>query len=710
MTTTPKTVPDSLKLHIQLAYRALMANGGKRRRGQQIMIGEIAKAVANATHRGEDASSARMLAVQAPTGSGKSYAYGIGVIPVAIAAGLKTIISTATVQLQEQLICKDMVALKSVLPEMNAVLVKGRGRYACPVRLMQAARGEGEGDQTKVREAATALATQFANQTWGGDVDDLPTQPDPQIWHAFTNDRNGCSGKRCSQYGNCPYYSARKQIESANVLVVNHSLLLLDMATGNHILPNTDESVIIIDEAHELPTVALASLQGRSALEEGKRWVIKASRVISALRANSPKGEIGQRCVEISDCLSTLSGCLTEAQMAIQSTGKTTNVRDPERAIRFAMGKLPEWLANVAAQCKDTSAQLMARLQALIGTLNEEGTLSSDKLQEQFVSELGKVLGHLESVVLVWHLMNESQVDGAPVAKWVEIDREKDDLHICASPVGVGQYLHEALWSKCASSIHLSATLTSVGGFTQYLRESGLALCGNVPTLQVESPFDFQRQASICVPKGIANPKNTEQHTADLIDCIKGLLSGQRPGEGALCVFTSWKQLKQVVDAMPHSILDRLLVQGAGLSKREIIARHKAAIDAGQRSAIFGVASFETGVDLPGNYATLVVISKLQFAVPTDPVAQAHKEFLDSVGRSYFDEVVLPHTGRRLAQTTGRLIRSEDDFGQIVIADTRLTSTVYGRAMLKALPNYRLTTEMPITTYQDYVGLQPTPW
>jgi ATP-dependent DNA helicase DinG len=195
----------------------------------------------------------------------------------------------------------------------------------------------------------------------------------------------------------------------------------------------------------------------------------------------------------------------------------------------------------------------------------------------------------------------------------------------------------------------------------------------------------------------------------------------QDEGTGALVLFASWKQLNETHAAMPKDVIDHLLVQGNGMSKREILDRHRAAIDAGKRSAIFGTSSFEQGVDLPGNYLTLVVISKLQFSVPSHPVAQATREFFESKGLSYFDEIVVPQACRRLAQSTGRLIRTETDTGRILVADPRLSNTQYGRSMLKALPAYKLDfdweppnaandSDHALPSSEAWHGIQPQPW
>ncbi len=715
---TSKNVPAEVQATIQSAYRALMSKGGKRRASQQRMIGEIAKTVANAAQYEQERSPHRLLAVQAPTGTGKTYAYGIGAIPVAIAAGLKTIISTGTVNLQEQIMAKDLVELKSAIPELNAVLVKGRGRYACTIRVHEIARGDGLGEDDAMRAVGANLMRDLQSGAWSGDVDDLREQPDPKVWPAFTNDRNGCASRKCSQYQNCPYFAARKAMEAANVFITNHHLLLSDLNAGNFILPKVEHSVVIVDEAHDLPNIALSNLEGRSALEDSQRWVMRAMRVVASIRAMGKSTPLGNQCGDTADRLQSMAASIAEAQLAITSTGKTSEVRDPNRALRFPNGELPQWLAEVANDCKRAAEESQKGIAALIELLSgDECDYLPMPSIEKMLSDLGRVQGRLDGIVAVWHLMSLSNMDGQPVAKWIEIDDAADDLRVCASPVGVGAFLHEVLWSKCAASIHLSATLTTVGGFEPYLIESGLGRTAGCGTLEVDSPFDYQRQASLCVPKGLANPKDPEAHTRDVIKLTVKLLNSQRDGEGSLFLFASWKQLKEVLAAMPEEIRGFILAQGEGISKREMIERHKKIIGAGGKSSLFATQSFEQGVDLQGNLCTTVAVAKLQFAVPTHPVLEARKEYIESQGGSYFDEVVIPETSRRLAQSTGRLIRSETDEGRIIVMDPRLTSTRYGRAMLGSLPGYRMETDFaemhPVASTnpaQPQIGLQPAPW
>jgi ATP-dependent DNA helicase DinG len=209
--------------------------------------------------------------------------------------------------------------------------------------------------------------------------------------------------------------------------------------------------------------------------------------------------------------------------------------------------------------------------------------------------------------------------------------------------------------------------------------------------LAVQSPFDLPQQACLVVPKNVADAKDIKAHTAYLIDSIPEYLCTLMQGEGALVLFSSWSQLRDVRAAMPEWVQNSVLSQEF-MGRSQLLAQHEKTIASGKCSFIFGLSSYEEGVDLRGNSCKLVILAKIPFSVPTDPVSQTQKEHLESQGRSHFDEIVVPHACRRLAQGMGRLIRSETDSGHIVLADGRLTGTRYGRAMLASLPPYRLAT------------------
>lgn len=461
-------------------------------------------------------------------------------------------------------------------------------------------------------------------------------------------------------------------------------------------LPRPADSVLVIDEAHTFPAKALESLANGDTLGDAQQFVMRCGAVVAAVRRADRNGPCGHLAAAAMASLELMAGALSEAQLAIASLGQTTDARDAKRPVRFKGGKLPAWLERAATECRSSSEAAASALQRLMESLQaEEGDDLPPRIRERLLSDVGSAHGRVERIVTVWELMTaEAGPDGA-VAKWIEVTGDSRHIRVCASPIGVGEYLHQALWSKVAASVHLSGTLATVGGMDPYLRESGLGRTPGVRTLAVESPFDHQQQASLVVPHGVSSPKDADQHTHWLAQNLPAMLAAHRAGEGALVLFTSFAQMRAVADAMPEWVKGIVLAQDE-LSKREVIERHTQAVAAGRKSVIFGTSSYEEGVDLPGKLCSLVVVAKLQFAVPNNPVAEELKEQLEAQGRSHFHEVSVPEACRRLAQSAGRLIRTETDSGCIVVADPRLTGTGYGRQMLKCLPPYRISTSLPL--------------
>jgi ATP-dependent DNA helicase DinG len=247
--------------------------------------------------------------------------------------------------------------------------------------------------------------------------------------------------------------------------------------------------------------------------------------------------------------------------------------------------------------------------------------------------------------------------------------------------------LRQFLWSQVRGAVITSASLTSCGSFDYFLKEAGLSNNPNVTALEVSSPFDYATQGTLTVVHTQADPKNAEAYTREMVgELMQDLAQVQR---GALVLFTSRNQMRAATDALPSKLKDVVLVQGT-LSRARLLATHMARVEADMPSVIFGLQSFGEGLDLPGALCETVFIGKLPFAPPSDPVDEARAEWLRKVGRDPFNELVIPATGIKLLQWTGRAIRTEEDHATVICYDKRLTQQAYGRRMLSGLPPYRL--------------------
>ncbi|AVP56519.1 ATP-dependent DNA helicase DinG [Pulveribacter suum] len=695
--------------------------GFRAREGQRRMAEQVAQTFAAAElgkAEDEDAEPTRAIAViQAGTGVGKSLAYSAPAIAMALARGTRVLISTATVALQEQLVHKDLPALMEHLPEpVRFALAKGRGRYVCKLKLERLASGgldededwaatedlfgPTEAPQPAVRQAEqsrvkfyASMADALASGAWDGDRDTLQTPPEAEAWSPVAAEAHSCTGKHCPLFSRCTYYERRKDLVAAQVIVANHDLLLSSI--GARLLPELDNCLLIVDEAHHLPGTALSQFACEADLSH-LAWIDKlASR---ALR-------IGQlvEVEEIADIPShaaRLRAALQDAaRLAMDLYGKDLRAAprygsattQPTRA-RVAGGALPESLVEPFGQAAHHAEGFLAALRAIAKALRTAMRDSPDEARRlsQLYAQVGALAPRLEGVHATAQLLLQDAPEGAvPAAKWftLAVQGEYLSLRAHASPVLPGSALRQHLWQQVRGAVLTSATLTSCGQFDFFLRESGLAGDEAVQTLSVASPFDYALQGTLVARETRAEPREVQAFTAEMVEAL--LTDLALVEAGALVLFTSREQMRRAVDELPTVLRAAVLVQG-NLPRRELLARHRERVAAGQPSIIFGMQSFGEGLDLPGRLCESLFITKLPFAPPDDPVGEARAEWLRAAGRDPFSELVVPATAIRLAQWVGRAIRTEDDRAHVFCYDKRLVRTGYGQRLLSGLPPFTL--------------------
>ena len=296
------------------------------------------------------------------------------------------------------------------------------------------------------------------------------------------------------------------------------------------------------------------------------------------------------------------------------------------------------------------------------------------------------MVARAEQQLAVWRAFADAPGEGDPGdgwARWCQHRGTPQTVECQASPILPGELLHEALWQRAAGAVITSATLSALGTFERFRERSGVP--DGARWKQVASPFD-PRRATFCVPQMASEPGNPEAHTRELIDRLPGLIADD---PGVLLLFTSRLQMEAVLEQIEQVLTHHVLVQDR-MSKARLLDQHRTHIDAGEASAIFGLASFFEGIDLPGEYCRHVVIAKLPFAVPDDPIAAAHSELLEAQGRDPFMEISVPDAAQKLVQASGRLLRTEEDEGRVTLLDTRLLSRRYGRSILDSLPAFNM--------------------
>ncbi len=711
---------DSLKQQIQSDYRRILdARGFRPRQGQRRMIAEIFNALAD---RGEEGCGP-VCVVEAGTGTGKTLAYLLASLPLAMESGLKLIVATATVSLQEQLVHKDIPQiLQATELQFDYALAKGRGRYLCRLKLENLLRGD---------ESRAALGDLFEDEPspdhgadprlweemqreleaghWRGDRDDWKEPLAQDRWQPLTVQRGECLGPRCRLYRKCCFYQARYEIEEADCIVANQDLVLTDLALGGGVvLPSPEESIYVFDEAHHLPEKSNRHFAHSIRIRAEAAWLEHSETVFKRMTE--------QQVLEAGD-VKEFTGLPPDLRERLQMTylvlqGLQQPDADSYRnriTLTFKLGEPPPELRELAGDLAHLFRQLETRLDRLRERLREQlddsGDESADGQQsataETWFPIAGNMLDRAMANRALWDsYAAEDEAGQAPWARWLSFDQDDDlaDIGISSSPVLAADNLRESLWRRCAGAVLTSATLSALGEFSMLGLRAGLP--EHTRYLSIPSPFPFAEAASLEVPRMGCEPFEKQRHTDCIIRSLPRLLG---PDAAALMLFSSRGQMHDVLAGLPEEWRKRVLCQDDH-QKFELLRKHRARIDKGRRSVIFGLASFAEGVDLPGKYCTHVLIAKLPFPVPTDPVEATMADWFESEQRNSFMELSLPQAVFRLKQACGRLLRSETDSGRITLFDERIARKFYGKRMLESLPPFRRELLQEDISPQDSAG------
>ncbi|WP_334133945.1 ATP-dependent DNA helicase DinG [Tepidimonas sp.] len=693
------------------------------RAGQRLMAAEVAATLAPVTlgqpPQGEPAQR-RLAVIQAGTGVGKSLAYLAPALAVAQARQTRVVVSTATVALQEQLVQYDLPALARQLPfAFRWALAKGRGRYVCRLKLERwLAEPEGVPDlDPEVADDAAAPAPpsaerlawlrarahDLAHGRWDGERDSLAEPPEPTWWAAIAAEASSCTARHCPLYGECTYYQQRRQLVGAQVIVVNHDLLLSTL--GSRQLPELDQCLLVLDEAHHLPTIALEQFARRCGLTR-LTWI---DQLAARMLKTAQQVEV-DAVAEVPGAAARLRHALQEvARQAVQTWGARA-VQEPTAQgplrVRLPRGELPEVFGPPLEEAVQASAQLIEALRAIGAALRVALREQPDEARplSQLYAQLGSLAPRLEAAYDTARWLLHTPAPGqAPMAKWFTLTPAADGMRVQAhaSPIQPAGLLRTQLWGGVRGAVLTSATLVAAGRFDFFLREAGLADDPDVRTLQAPSPFDYARQGRLVLAPVAADPRALAAYQ----DAVQAALERDLPAVrgGALVLFTSRAHLQRAAAQLPAGLRARVLVQGERPRTR-LLACHRERVRAGEPSILFGLQSFGEGLDLPGDLCADLFITKLPFAPPDDPVGEARAEWLRAQGRDPFLELVVPATAIRLLQWVGRAIRTEDDHARIVCYDPRLTATGYGRLLLQGLPPFTR-----VTTFSDPCEPCPPP-
>ncbi len=686
-------LPDKIKSQIRTIYKEIATSMPqfRSRREQNYMVAEISKTLA-----GEYDKDRRIIVVEAGTGIGKSLSYILGAIPLAVATKKKVCIATATVALQEQLLHKDLpYFLQQSGIDFKFGLVKGRQRYVCLAKLeamigaqdsSQIAMWQTKPDQSQINELQK-LHQDFHQKRWNGEIDTLKHPIPDFLWQQICCDKHSCH-RQVSAHHNCPFHKAREDVDTWDVLIVNHSLLFADLELGGGvILPEPEDMFYVIDEAHHLPIVARDFSSAQATLRGACDWLEKASKTCSKLQNQLKTTHIIAPVQAMLDHTTDLTNLLT--QVAHYCDTQPQLFANPESRLRFEHGKLPPSLLIQAENLATASGSAVKQFNKVVSVLNEaikDGEVPKHQ-SEGLLSETGFILQRLDNLHKLWKMMaKEDSKKGAPMARWAElITGKQQDYLFCSSPIEVGFMLESMLWQKAAGVVLCSATLRALNSFNHFAHQIGLSINDGSRFLALLSPFDYENNATLFIPQMVNEPTD-DNYTAELAQHIVTLIDGEM---ATLVLFASYWQMDKVVELVEGKISkEQLFVQGA-IPRQQILEQHKKRCDDGLPSIIFGTGSFSEGLDLPGDYLTNLIITKLPFAVPTSPVEQAHAEYLKVKGGNPFLQLTIPDASRKLVQSCGRLLRKEQDYGRVTILDRRLVTKRYGKSLIDALPPFR---------------------
>ena len=614
---------------------------------------EMAAAVARALE--ED----RHLVVEAGTGVGKSLAYLAPAILFALEHHKKAIVSTHTINLQEQLLYKDIPILKKVLPvEFEASLMKGRQNYLCPRRLERALQQANEVFTGPEQSELTRLA-EWASTTRDGSLSDLSIEPDPKVWTQVCSEPHICTQKTCGQNVLCFYQRARKRLLAADLLVMNHTLLFMllgrpdeqEERESGFLFPN---DFIIFDEAHTVEQVASRQV-GIGISQYGLRSTIQR-----LYNARTRKG--------LFIVMRDANGVRLAAEL-IDEVDRFFAVVEAKSDFR----KGREFRVRVPDFVPDT---ITGRLSALQARLADVIKRADDEFLKAELQELGRRIRDTRDGIAIF--LEQSAREHV---YWIErTGKTTQFFSLNAAPINVAPVLRRMIFRENCCSVMTSATLSVGRPDLAYFRTR---IGGdNAEPLQLGSPFDFRAQMKIYIVKKMPDPrdpgyqKELERWIAHFVEKTDGR---------AFVLFTSYRDMQQLAAQMQKFFVEKemnLLVQGGGAPRGKLLDQFRST----PCSVLFGTDSFWSGVDVPGEALSNVIITRLPFAVPDHPLIEAKLELVQERGGDAFTEYSLPEAILKLRQGVGRLIRTKSDRGIIVILDNRIVTKPYGRSFLAALP------------------------
>lgn len=648
--------------------------------------------------------------IEAGTGTGKSIAYLIPAILFALKNNERTVISTNTINLQEQLLNKDLpTLLKAFNFEIKVVLMKGVGNYLCLRKLQEALEEKHQLTDQETEELEQIEA--WSQVTKEGSKSELAMMPSYATWEKVNVETDLCTQSKCPHYQQCHFFKARRQAQDAQIVIVNHHLLFADLAiraeTGNFdgpaLLPSYQR--LVIDEAHHIEEVAteylaervhyigmlrtLARVASENHPKSTGKLATLREKITEHFRNEPPRNIMGKLTLD-------LPGMRREVHQLMGETFSSfadfleSSAEDQKLRLRPHHHTDPVWTTQVLPQTGKLISALYRFIQTLHGLKGSIEELNDDRLNEKTQSLLHDIAtfsSRLTSMAEVLVNFTKSELPSNTV-RWIEGQHMKSliNVHLIEAGLDMAKEMRELLFKPLSSVILCSATLTTNREFTYFRQRLGLTP-NHLPEKKIvealyDSAFDYQKQSLLAIPTNICEPTHVDfpaevqQHILKAIRCSRG---------NAFVLFTSYSLLKLCYANLAEKLTkERYLPLKQGDLNRDELIRTFRNTD---RSVLFGTDSFWEGVDVAGDALRLVIIVRLPFQVPTEPVIQARTEQMEKEGKNPFFEYSIPNAIVKFKQGFGRLIRNKTDRGCILCLDSRLQTKPYGKLFLNSLPN-----------------------
>ena len=667
---------------------------------------EMAKSIENSMNDN------KKLIVEAGTGTGKTIAYLLPTLLYAIENNLKVIVSTNTINLQEQLVNKDIPLLKKIINEdFNYQIVKGRGNYLCKRKLYNIDVTEKETDTEEERTEKNIIRNLIdwdKNVTRTGDRNELKYEISNSIWEKVNSEVDMCKGVKCPHYSKCHFFKARKNVADATLLIVNHHMFFADLAIRNQtgfytnysILPNYD--IVVFDEAHNIEDTARNYFTfetskisfGRLMGNIYNRRVVNSSNGGAIVRLmtylnESLSSEEYEKVDELKeDAIAELNIFYDKGidifDKLIYLFSENNNNREIKIKIdkqKMQSNKAFREVMEINSQFKESYGNLVIRINKFLNTVSNYNL--EDK--EGFLFEFSRYYERLKQYYKKFEFILEGKEEG--YVYWANVTTIRPNVKLYATPFDISDELNDNLFTKMDRMVFTSATLAVDNKFDYYKKSIGLMKENRrkIDERIVKSPFDYEKQMKVYIPEDALDPTNIE-FLRDLEEFIEGVIKNTKGH--CFLLFTSYSALNFLYNQLKSRFSEKeyTLIKQNDFPRHEMIEIFKNS----KNPILFGTDSFWEGVDVQGEQLQSVIITKLPFKVPNDPVTEAIIENIRKNGQNPFNDYQVPQAVIKFKQGVGRLIRSKTDSGNIIILDNRIIKKMYGKKFLSALPRNKV--------------------